>query len=273
MKIGRASGWVAVIAGGAASASAQPPVPPAPQNPVPAVTPAPTDDAFEKKLIEIDQAMAKVTDLRADFEQRRKTPLLKKPLVSKGTVITKGERARWDTASPRASTMAISGGEIRMYYPADRLLEVYPVGEGFKDIAGAPLPRLSLMKERFELARLPVGDLGGDEKNDSLVAIRMTPRSDDLKKHLASVRVLIDTSKPAATKVVMTDPEGEETEIVFSDVKLNGGVKDADVELKVPDGVRVSRPLGETRQTAPKPADPEKKTLMSDHDRKPKENA
>ncbi|HZW07211.1 MAG TPA: outer membrane lipoprotein carrier protein LolA [Phycisphaerales bacterium] len=251
----RALLWVAIISVGAVLGAGE--TQPAQESTQQAR--APIDAAFQKRLNEVDAAMAKVTDLRADFEQRRKTPLLKRPLVSKGTVVTRGERVRWDTTSPRLSTMVIGGGEIRMYYPSDRLLEVYPIGAGFKDIAGAPLPRLSLLKERFELAPIPVKDLGGDEKNDRLVAVRMTPRGDDLKKHVTSVRVLIDTAKPAATKVVMTDPEGEETEIAFSNVRLNSGVKDADVELKVPEGVRVSRPLGETARSAPKPAEPEKK--------------
>lgn len=218
-----------------------------------------------KRLEAVDTAMAKVVDLRADFEQRRHTPLLKKPLVSKGEVLTKGERVRWDTATPRASSLVIGGGEIRMYYPADKLVEIYPVGEGFKDLAGAPLPRLSVLRERFDMSPLPSKEIGADESETKFMALRLTPKNADLRKHVTTVKVLLDTARGVATKVVMTDPEGEETEILFSNIRLNSGVKDDEVSLKLPDEVRVSRPLGDgkgTKQgvgekTDPKPVTPE----------------
>lgn len=215
--------------------------------------PSAAESAFVKRLEAVDAAMAKVVDLRADFEQRRHTALLKKPLVSKGVVLTKAAaggnasegRVRWDTAEPRASSMVIGDGEIRMYYPADKLVEVYPVGEGFKDLAGAPLPRLSVLRERFEIAAIGAKEMGVASVSANEVAVLLTPKSAELRKHVASVKVLIDESRPAATKVVMTDPEGEETEILFSNIRLNAGVRDEEVVLKLPDGVRVSRPLGE----------------------------
>jgi outer membrane lipoprotein-sorting protein len=203
------------------------------------------EDRFDKRLEAVDAAMAKVVDLRADFEQRRHTPLLKKPLVSKGTVLTKGERVRWDTATPRASTLRIEGGLIRLFYPSDRLVEEYPAGDGFRDLAGAPLPRLSVLRERFEVSQIAARELVASEGNSMLLAIRLTPKTDALKLHVTAVKVLIDESRPAATKVVMIDPDGEETEIVFSNVKLNEGVRDDEMELKLPEGVRVSRPLGD----------------------------
>ena len=222
------------------------------------------DERFAKRLEEIDAAMGKVADLRAEFEQRKHTPLLKKPLVSKGTVATKGDKVRWDTASPRASSMLIGDGEIRMYYPADKLLEVYPVGDGFKDLASSPLPRLSSLKNQFDLAPLALKEIGANERDANLVAVRMTPKHDELKKHVVLVKVLIDASKPAALKVVTKDPEGEETEILFSGVRLNSGVKDEEMTLKLPDGVRVSRPLGggekgDKKDEGVKKNEPEKK--------------
>ncbi len=226
--------------------------PPAEHSAPPQNTSANTDfERFAKRLEAVDAAMANVMDLRADFEQRRRTPLLKKPLVSKGVVLTKGELVRWDTTAPRASTLVIGHGSIRMFYPADSLVEVYSVGEGFKDLAGAPLPRLSVLKERFDLSPLASDDPATKGENANLLGVLLTPKSQDLRKHVTSVKVLIDEAGPSATKVVMTDPDGEETEIVFSHVQLNGGVRDDEVELSLPDGVKVSKPLGESAASSP----------------------
>ena len=250
--------WLGHIAAHILSVVTAPPVaapmPAPPSAPVPETAKSAEEDRFAKRLEAVDAAMAKVADLRADFEQRRHTPLLKKPLVSKGTVLTKGERVRWDTATPRASTLLIEGGVIRLHYPSDNMVEEYPAGDGFKDLAGAPLPRLSILKERFEISQIALKQLGASEENATLLAIQLKPKSEALKSHITSVKVLIDESRPAAIKVVMTDPEGEETEILFSNVKLNGGVEDDEVELKLPKGVRISRPLGEGKD-APKSED------------------
>ena len=215
---------------------------------------ADADDRFARRLEVVDAAIAKVLDLRADFEQRRHTPLLKKPIISSGVVMSKDDRVRWDTVAPRASSIVMAAGEIRMYYPADKLLEVYPVGEGFKDLAGAPLPRLSVLKRRFDIAPLTPKDLGVNDEDPRLLAVLLTPKLDELRKHVASVKLLIDESRPAATKVVMTDPEGEETEISFTNVRLNAGVNADELDLKLPEGVRISRPLGEGKGSTRAPA-------------------
>lgn len=250
------------------TAAGQPIAPFAPAAPAASSEPVKTagatrdDERFVKRLEAVDAAMATVVDLRADFEQRRHTPLLKKPLVSSGVVLTKGDLVRWDTATPHASSLLIGRGAIQMYYPSEKLVEVYPIGEGFKDLAGAPLPRLSVLRARFDIAPLPSDDPGVRSRDANLLAVRLTPRSDDVRKHIASVNVFIDESRPVATRVVMTDPDGEVTEIVFSNIRLNSGVKDDEIDPKLPAGVRVSRPLGDSKggpgDAAVKPALQEK---------------
>ena len=85
----------------------------------------PIQDALQKQLDEIDQRVAKITSLRADFEQQKHTPMLKQPLVSAGSLMVKGDKVRWDTRTPRPTAMAISGGEIKIYYPEAQVVEIY----------------------------------------------------------------------------------------------------------------------------------------------------
>lgn len=226
---------------------------PAAETPAASQDPA-EDERFMKRLETVDAAMGRVVDLRAGFEQSRRTILLKKPLLSKGTVTTKGDRVRWDTATPRASSLLIGDGSIRMYYPEDNLLEIYPVGSGFKDLAGAPLPRLAKLREKFTISRLSPSDLGASNEDEHLLAVQLIPKEDDLRKHIASVKVLIDESRPVARKVVMTDPEDEQTEITFTNVELNVGVTDDALKLDTPADVRVSHPLGENKEPTDNPA-------------------
>lgn len=234
---------------------AEPPASPAtaatqPSSPAAASQPA-TDASkptFEQRLTTVDEKMVQVKDLRAQFEQRKKTALLKKPLVSSGSLVCKGESVLWKTTSPRASSMLVEPTKVTVYYPQDKLAEEYDVGARFRDAAGGPLPRLSKLKERFEIAELTPDELkalgmNADDMKDR-VGVKLTPKGEDLRKYVASVRVILDTTVPCADRVIIADPDGDETEIRFSAVRINTEVSDADLALKLPEGTRVSRPTG-----------------------------
>ncbi len=207
-------------------------------------------EKFEKRLAEVDAKMALITDLSADFEQKKKTALLKKPMLSSGTVVCKTEKVLWQTIKPRKNTMLVADGKVTIYYPDDKLAEIYSMGTQFRDAAGGPLPRLSKLKETFDIAELDVGEFAKDMDASTLVntiAIKLTPKSDELKKHIASVRVLINESVPCADRIVLVDPEGDETELRFSKVEINKGVKEEDLDLKLPQNTKVSEPTATGR--------------------------
>lgn len=219
-------------------------------------------DAFNARLEEIDRRALDVKDLRADFEQRKHTTLLKKPLVSSGTVAVKGDATRWDTRSPRVSVMASKGAEIRVYYPAESpgtrgVVEIYNASGELDAIAGSPLPRLAALRRQFTLSPIDVAELlaGSDDtrktgekdssapRHDHLIAAELIPIHPELRAHVERVRVLIDASTPCLLKMQIVSGEGERTEIEFRNVKVNSGVTVGEVELRVPDGTREVRPM------------------------------
>src|SRR6185295_18779565 len=94
----------------------------------------------------------------------------------------------------------------------------------------------------------------------------LLPKSDELKKHVREVRVLLDeppanetTGSGKAEKngadnrdkhaygvvrqVEVTDADGDRTVVVFKEIRTNTGLKDHDLELTVPEGTRTSHPL------------------------------
>ena len=236
---------------------------------------APTPDPeFEKRLAAIDAAMEKIVDFKANFEQRKYSPLLKRPMVSSGVLTTKGRLVRWETTAPRKVIILIepasqapspaavpsqpagaepakSVGEMRVYYPADQLCEIYPIDGALSDFAGAPLPRLAELRGRFSIVAAPVSEMGGVDAHPRLIGLLLKPVSVDVRKYLESIRVLIDESIPAATKVIVTDAEGERTEITLSNIRTNTKIKDSEVQLDLPEGVRLSRPLGKGANAGP----------------------
>lgn len=216
--------------------------------------------AFEKKLQDLDAKMAKVVDLRASFEQRKKTALLKKPIVSSGTLSCKGESVLWRTQKPRESQLLVTPDKVTVHYPADKLAEVYPVGARFRDAAGGPLPRLPKLREKFEMREMSRDEMKaiGVEPAADRLCVVLTPKSDDLKKYVAKVRVVLDTKVPCADRVVVSDPEGDETEIRFSSVTINVNMTDAELELNLPEGTKLSTP-GADSPKAQNPRGPSEK--------------
>lgn len=217
--------------------------------------------AFEARLTQVGARLATVKDLRADFVQRKKTSLLKKPIESKGTLTSRGASVLWQTREPRPIGMLVNEAEVKVYYPEDKLVEVYPLGSGFRDATGGPLPRLEQLRERFDVVELDAKELSDSPDRSHLMAIRLTPKSDELKKHIASVRVLIDDSIPCANRVVVVDPDGDEIELRFSNVRINSDVADTEVDLTFPKGVRVSHPISgnEVPDKAPSSSKPPEK--------------
>jgi len=205
------------------------------------------DPALRARLDDIDRRAGEVRDLTAQFEQQKFTALLKKPLVSSGRVRMKGSVVRWDTEAPEPAVLHSDGREIRMFYPRQRVVEVYPIDKRITDLAASPLPRLAALREHFRIERAernaePVRGAGEQSKTDR-VSLRLTPTDPFLKEHVDQVLVVLDAAAACVVSVEVDDADGDRTLIRFSDVKLNAGMKDADVALAVPPGTKESRPL------------------------------
>jgi outer membrane lipoprotein carrier protein len=209
----------------------------------PAPAPAAPDEALMKELEEIDARGAKIEDLSADFEQQKFTALLKKPLVSEGRVRVRPPRTRWDTAKPHKSVLVLDEQELRVYDAEAGTLEVYDVAGGLSRMTASPVPRLTAVKDEFGIERLDPATMDEKATAGTFVAVKLTPIDEQIKQHVSEVRVLIDRSLACATRVEVTDADGDRTVIRFTNLKLNTGVDAADLELKVPEGTTVSRPL------------------------------
>ena len=222
-----------------------------PGDKAPAATSAPQAPELSTKLDALDKKIAAIKDLSADFEQSKKTALLKKPMTSSGTIRLKGQRTRWDTKKPHPTIMTIDAAEVRIYYPDQKTVEVYAIQGEMARLASSPLPRIGVIREQFEISEIKPTEIDGaaDPKAD-LLAIALTPKSATVKEHIERIRVLIDAATACAKRVEITDADQEQTTITFTNVKLDSGLSDKDVELVTPPGTTVSRPL---EGGAPKP--------------------
>ena len=193
-------------------------------------------------MIAVDARAEKIRDLSADFEQRKYTPLLKKPMISAGAVRAKGSAMFWDTRKPEPTLMRVDEKEVRIYYPGQKTVEVYPLAGQLAALAASPLPRLAALVPHFSFSPGAAKDLEEEEAANRLV-VKLTPIDPSLREHVDHVTVLIDADHGFILAFQLIDADGERTVIRFSQVKTNENLDDARLELKLPADVKTVRPL------------------------------
>jgi outer membrane lipoprotein-sorting protein len=209
------------------------------------------DPTFDKQLEEINARGAKIKDFTSDFRQEKFTALLKKPLVSSGMVRVSGPVIRWDTKEPEAQVLYSDGREVRMYYPAQKLLEIYTIDQRLGDLASSPLPRLQTLREHFTIERSD-GKRFHPPKDRQVIPLKLVPREEALRQHVDEVDVLLDVTAAHILELEIVDADGDRTHMTFGSVRLDTGVKPDDLKLTVPEGTTVSRPLDGKREGAGK---------------------
>ncbi len=207
------------------------------------VTFASEDPALNKQLEDIDARAGKIKDFTSDFKQEKFTALLKKPSISSGIVKVSGQTIRWDTRKPQAAVLFSDGKEIRMFYPDQKLLEIYAIDQRLGDLASSPLPKLDELRKHFSIERADDAKSFHPPKGRDVLPLRLKPIEDALKQHVNEVLVLLDVKSAHILELEIIDADGDRTHVTFSAVKLDAGVKPAELELKVPEGTTVSRPL------------------------------
>jgi outer membrane lipoprotein-sorting protein len=221
-----------------------------PSTTLPATPPAGIDAALWTRMIAIDAKAEKILDLSADFEQQKFTPLLKKPMISSGTVRAKGSAMFWDTRKPEPTMMRVDEKEVRIYYPNAKTLEIYPLAGQLSALAASPLPRLAALLPHFKFAPASAKDLGEQEAANRL-PVQLTPIDESLREHVDHVTVLIDADRGFILAFQLIDADGERTVIHFTNVKTNQNLEDARLQLALPADVKTVHPL-ENLGTPPK---------------------
>src|SRR5439155_16208938 len=178
----------------------------------PATAPAGVDPALWTRMVEINGRSQNIANLTADFEQRKVTPMLKRPLISTGRVTVAGASMRWDTTKPEPTVMLVDEKQVQLYYPKQKTLEIYHVDEHLGSLAASPLPRLDVLKKFFTFEQLP-------ESDSSKLALRMTPIDPALREHVEQVRVLLDVASGYILRAEMVDSDGDRTIIAFSNIQ------------------------------------------------------
>jgi len=201
------------------------------------------DEAMWRRLKRLDERAAEIHSFTAAFRQEKHPTFLEEPIASRGRIRLKGDRMRWDTKGEQPTRMLVTPTRLRIYYPKQELLEIYPADERFGGVVASPVPRLRDLLSSFRMRAAPVpsgeGEEGDGEKTyGASLRLRLVPREEKAREHIQRVVVYLDETRGCAKGVRITDADGERTEIAFSEIRINPEVPDESLTLEVPEGSR-----------------------------------
>jgi outer membrane lipoprotein-sorting protein len=218
----------------------------------------------DQLLDEWEQARAEVKDLTAHFVREQQTRLMRKPLVSKGTLVWSSQGFRWRTEDPEPSDMVIIGRTIEIYYPELKSLERYRLRE--RDMVLTALPGLSTsvqeLRDNYEISaegedsderrqahsnqhpnKSEPSRAASSEKGPDFVVFKLLPRSRRLRDYVQSIRIWADDQQFLPHRVEYVEAEGDVITIELSEIKTNVGIGPDSFKLDLPRDVEIVEPL------------------------------
>lgn len=188
-------------------------------------------------------ALAKARDIRdmsADFVETKKTVLLKDPLSSSGTVFASGGRTKWVTHEPYVSWLCTTAEHVTIYFPKEQRAERYAVDAKLRPLLISPVPQTDRLRDSFSIEL--VGSGGGEQNDRRLPALRLAlrPKTEELRDMIDLIEVDIDEARGVASRVQISDADGDVTTIEFRNVRINTGVGDDDTDCTLPRGTDVA---------------------------------
>ena len=169
----------------------------------------------EDEMIEsIVRASSNITSMKCDIAQTRRIPLMDEPQKSSGTMIyIKPSRFSLDYTEPFAWKLKVDGDNIIMGTESAE----GEAGRLFKGISSMILGCMSgeMLKDRRTF-RVTVTD-EGDQWKALLIPVRR-----DMKKMFGQIELGFDPDTRLLRRLLMEDAGGGSTEILISNVRLNG---------------------------------------------------
>ena len=174
-----------------------------------------TTQQTEDEMIEsIVQASSDIISMKCDIAQTRRIPLMDEPQKSSGTMIyIKPSRFSLDYTEPFAWKLKVDGDNIIMGTESAE----GEAGRLFKGISSMILGCMSgeMLKDRRTF-RVTVTD-EGDQWKALLIPVRR-----DMKKMFGQIELGFDPDTRLLRRLLMEDAGGGSTEILISNVRLNG---------------------------------------------------
>ena len=170
----------------------------------------------------ISKASASLTSLQCSFTQTKNIAILAESVVSKGKLLYKKEnKLCWEYVSPYYYLFALNGDKV--YIKNNKSTKQFDTKSNalFKEISLLLVNSVS----GIELIDPKKFDVSFYE-NAKMVQARLTPKNKTLKSMLSTIALNFEKTTYMVQTIVLTEPLGDSTTIIFSDKKINQPIDD-----------------------------------------------
>ncbi|MEJ0090252.1 MAG: outer membrane lipoprotein carrier protein LolA, partial [Limisphaerales bacterium] len=170
-------------------------------------------------LQDLQHKMSSLKSVYLDFTQERQLKLFAAPLKSEGVMlINEPDQIRWETTAPFQSILLASHKSVAQFEQNDGKWEKLKLG--FPQMLKRVMDQMVLMNQG------KLDALTGDftitvATNRSLAVLTLVPKDENIRAMLASLEVRMPPDFSATREVVMHEPGGDFTRIVFTRERRN----------------------------------------------------
>lgn len=169
-------------------------------------------------LQDLQKKMASVKTVYLEFTQERQLKLFSEPLKSEGVMlISKPSQIRWETTAPYQSILLGNQKSVAQFERTDG--EWKKLKLGFPQMLKNVMDQMTLMHQG-KLDAL-TSDFTISVSTGKVAVITMVPKDEKIRSVLASLEVRMKPDLSATTEVVMHEPGGDLTRIIFEREKRN----------------------------------------------------
>lgn len=192
-------------------------------------------ERFDALIERIKAQQENLQSLEARFVQTKKSKLLLEPEVSRGTFAYKApDLARWEFTEPNQTVIVIRNGEMLTWYRDLESAERLAIGKHTAQIEQylAATNSVERLRRYFDFtAAFPT--------DGRPYRIELTPRFSRVAKRLSGMTIWFDRDRFVPVQLTYEEPDGDLTEFVFEEVRVNLELSNDRFELDLPQGVEV----------------------------------
>jgi len=197
---------------------------------------APLSDGELKNLL---AAIRQNRTTQADFQEERVIRLMKKPVMSSGTVwFQPPNKFRREVKGNSPSITVSSGRDLWIYYPNFKSAERYPLGKG------SPLDAtVAAINSALNLENIETSFNVTATKTENGNELQLLPRTAAMKRVFQKLDLRIN-DKFRVERTDMLLPNGDRIVTTYSN-QARAPIPSATFEFKPPAGTEVTTPLGQ----------------------------
>lgn len=163
-------------------------------------------------LEDLQRKMSALTSVYLEFTQERRLQLFNEPLKSEGVMlIQRPGQIRWETTAPYQSILLGNAKSVAQFEKTDG--EWKKLKLGFPEILKRVMNQMALMHQG-KLDAL-TSDYTISVSTGAVAVVTMVPKDENIRAMLASLEIRMLPDLSATREVVMNEPGGDLTRIIF----------------------------------------------------------